>query len=270
MHEHAAPARPSCLPPQAAYYDDIPEDTAAQAGAATGFVFLICLMANTMAMLLAWFFIFDTIQKEKDILERGHTDVAAVAQAGAQPGAPPAAPGALPATADGEGVGGSTHPYANEILLQDAGGNVSHAYVDVVGELAGAARSGAAAGAGQAAAQPSMHRSAGCKPAGHDGATPASHPASIIKCPALAPLVQMLTWTPQRPLPTALTIVRSCAWWVVRQGDVHINTRQKCIRCWGVLFNTGLKRIGCWRCCWWWGRCTHAAPLQEPSLRFAP
>lgn len=34
-------------PSQATYYDGIPEDTAAQAGGATGFVFLICLLANS-------------------------------------------------------------------------------------------------------------------------------------------------------------------------------------------------------------------------------
>lgn len=34
------------------------EDAAEKVGGTTGFVYLICLLANTMAMLLAWFFIF--------------------------------------------------------------------------------------------------------------------------------------------------------------------------------------------------------------------
>lgn len=119
---------------QTTYYDQVPEDAAEKVGGTTGFVYLICLLANTMAMLLAWFFIFDTIQKEKDILEQGYPDVSAVG-----PGAPGAAPGPAPfgsrelpvsvggAAGTGEGtVGGQA------VLLQDDGGNMSHLYVDVV------------------------------------------------------------------------------------------------------------------------------------------
>ena len=43
--------------PQATYYAQVPEQSAEQVAGTTGFVFLICLLANTMAMLLAWFFI---------------------------------------------------------------------------------------------------------------------------------------------------------------------------------------------------------------------
>ncbi|KAL4859343.1 hypothetical protein ACK3TF_000461 [Chlorella vulgaris] len=118
---------------QATYYDGIPEDTAAQAGGATGFVFLICLLANTMAMLLAWFFIFDTIQKEKEILEQGHRDVSAL------PGSAPGTNGrGLPLSSAAGGApgalneGGQAVMNANAVLLDDAGGNASHLYVDVV------------------------------------------------------------------------------------------------------------------------------------------
>lgn len=102
---------------QATYYDQIPEETAEKVGGTTGFVYLICLLANTMAMLLAWFFIFDTIQKEKEVLEQGYPDVSA--------------PGAAGAGMPGEGV----PPYpagGNAVLLEETGGNASHLYVDVV------------------------------------------------------------------------------------------------------------------------------------------
>ncbi|KAI7839487.1 hypothetical protein COHA_006754 [Chlorella ohadii] len=102
---------------QPTYYDTIPEETAEKVGGTTGFVYLICLLANTMAMLLAWFFIFDTIQKEKELLEQGYPDVSAAGAGG--PGAP------------GEGV----PPFAaggNAVLLEETGGNASHLYVDVV------------------------------------------------------------------------------------------------------------------------------------------
>ena len=43
---HSSPSPP---PRQPEFYDTIPEDTAAEAGGTTGFLFLICLLANTMA-----------------------------------------------------------------------------------------------------------------------------------------------------------------------------------------------------------------------------
>jgi hypothetical protein len=54
------PSLPCPLPPflQPAYYNQTPDEAAEKVGATTGFVYLICLLANTMAMLLAWFFIF--------------------------------------------------------------------------------------------------------------------------------------------------------------------------------------------------------------------
>ena len=49
---------PRSLPPQPVYYSAVPEDAAEKVGGTTGFMYLICLLANTMSMLLAWFFIF--------------------------------------------------------------------------------------------------------------------------------------------------------------------------------------------------------------------
>ena len=223
-HTSSPPLHPP--PPQATYYDDIPEETAEQAGAATGFVFLICLLANTMAMLLAWFFIFDTIQKEKDILEQvggwvggvavsqrgsaaqrragqgraaqgqrrlplpsmwafwsphppqprprpqGHPDVSALPQPGA-PSLPASAPGGREDPGVGHPLGGG-----NAVLLDDAGGNASHLYVDVVGgwrRRCGAVR-GRATGLGTAD-QPTIARS---------GARLAPHPCFPISPPPMS------------------------------------------------------------------------------------
>lgn len=41
-------------PAQATYYEQMPEEAAGEISGGTSFVFLICLLANTMAMLLAW------------------------------------------------------------------------------------------------------------------------------------------------------------------------------------------------------------------------
>ncbi|PSC76093.1 hypothetical protein C2E20_0258 [Micractinium conductrix] len=106
---------------QPVYYSAVPEDAAEKVGGTTGFMYLICLLANTMSMLLAWFFIFDTIQKEKDILEQGHHDVSAL------PGGAPAAGG--PAGAAGAGGEGTVGGQA--VLLEGPGAD-SHLYVDVV------------------------------------------------------------------------------------------------------------------------------------------
>ncbi len=80
----------------------------------------------------------DTIQKQKDVLEQGHPDVSAVgpaSQGPAQAGSrelPVSSSGAA-VVGDGDGtVGGQA------VLLDEPGlANVSHLYVDVVGEQLG-------------------------------------------------------------------------------------------------------------------------------------
>lgn len=118
---------------QATYYAEVPEDAAARVGGTTGFIYLICLLGNTMVMLLAWFFIFDTIQKQKDVLEQGHPDVSAVGPAGAGP--TQAGSRELPVSSSVAGAGGDADGTVGgqAVLLDEPGmANVSHLYVDVV------------------------------------------------------------------------------------------------------------------------------------------
>jgi len=75
----------------------------------------------------------DTIQKEKDILEQGYPDVSAVGPSAAGAGPSSSSPD-LPLSSGGPAVGTGTIG-GQAVLLDDAGGNTSHLYVDVVGEF---------------------------------------------------------------------------------------------------------------------------------------
>ena len=68
----------------------------------------------------------DTIQKERDILEQGHPDVSALPARGAG-GVATGLPVSTPT------VGDVALPQGSTVLLEEAGGNTSHLYVDVVG-----------------------------------------------------------------------------------------------------------------------------------------
>jgi hypothetical protein len=77
----------------------------------------------------------DTIQKEKDILEQGYPDVSAMGGPGgaSAPGLPGGVATGLPVSTAGD----VALSQGSAVLLEDAGGNASHLYVDVVGGWAG-------------------------------------------------------------------------------------------------------------------------------------
>lgn len=91
----------------------------------------------------------DTIQKEKELLEQGPPDVSAVI------GGATGGQGAAPV---GE-VGGNPLGPGSAVLLEEAGGNASHLYVDVVGEPA-AGQGGGAGGERCSSYLPACHRHA--------------------------------------------------------------------------------------------------------------
>lgn len=96
-------------------------------GAGTGLVFFICIMANMMAFILAWFYIFETVQKERERLEGGLG--AGLADEDGRGGS--AVPGGLPPHVDGgalpvsQAVGHAAVP--TQVLLEQ-GANASHLY----------------------------------------------------------------------------------------------------------------------------------------------
>ncbi|KFM22745.1 hypothetical protein F751_2936 [Auxenochlorella protothecoides] len=94
-------------------------------GAATGLVFFICIMANMMAFLLAWFFVFETVQKERERLEGGDPYQQEEESPAAAPGLPVSRAGGGLTNGHAAGVGHAAVP--TQVLLEE-GRNASHLY----------------------------------------------------------------------------------------------------------------------------------------------
>lgn len=94
--------------------------------AGTGLIFFICIMANMMAFILAWFYIFETVQKERERLEGG-VGAGLAPEEEQQESAHAAAPGYPPPTlpVSRDTVGHAAIP--TQVLL-DQGANASHLY----------------------------------------------------------------------------------------------------------------------------------------------
>ena len=91
-------------------------------------IWLVCGMINVMALLMALFFVFDVIQKERDALEGPPEEQV---YGGAAPPYPAAA--TLPVSrpgADADGSGHAAMPRNAAVLLEE-GQNASHLYGDV-------------------------------------------------------------------------------------------------------------------------------------------
>ena len=273
-------------------------------------MYLICLLANTMAMLLAWFFIFvsgsavraagvaaagavsakgarcwgaegrrvqqlvaggrlphsalrsqlsrplptvaladmrllppaaahalaaaclqDTIQKEKDILEQGYPDVSAMGGPGgaSAPGLPGGVATGLPVSTAGD----VALPQGSAVLLEDAGGNASHLYVDVIGGWV----------ASLGASGPESGAAGGC--------SRLPHHKSVQRPPTLFPLSLFLS-SAEADLDAPKTF----------QDKVDDREKLVLIRrfFYGVCF---YREQGCSRLCWW----LHADPAAVlPSL----
>ncbi|KDD76711.1 hypothetical protein H632_c131p2 [Helicosporidium sp. ATCC 50920] len=77
---------PICVQGEAPGDADLPCDPSAEVSPVEGLVFFVCIVANMMAFMLAWFYVFETVQKERERLQLSlDGEQAAEAQLGALP-----------------------------------------------------------------------------------------------------------------------------------------------------------------------------------------
>lgn len=109
----------SSAPPDPEEYDPATDPLVMEG--TSGFLFVFCIMANSMAFFMSWFYMYDTARSEWQTLQ----------DAGADPSDPPRFPTAgLPASSAADGVGHSAMP--GNLMLLEEGANASHLYGDVV------------------------------------------------------------------------------------------------------------------------------------------
>lgn len=114
-----------------------------QIAASSNIIFFICLVASLMTYLLSWFYIFDTITQEREMLEGLKDPVASGLDPSARTGTGTGSSGSGtgtddPATTTTEGgapVGHVAVPTGGDVsMLLEPGSNASHLYGDIIAE----------------------------------------------------------------------------------------------------------------------------------------